>query len=199
MSLRNFPNHGTSYTRLPVSSSLSVLRIIKKPIRKCKEDNSDPYLAMLALHATKNSSGTSASELLMKRKLQTLVPLQNVTVNTKTKLKKQNVCQSRELQPLNTNDTVRYCQNNNWARTGIIPNKNDIMPQSYTLLKDKDKVIRRNRLFADDTSLFSVVQNMTKSANELNNNLAKISTWVFQWKMNFNPDPNKQAQEVIFS
>ena len=40
---------------------------------------------------------------------------------------------------------------------------------------------------------------MTKSANELNNNLAKISTWVFQWKMNFNPDPNKQAQEVIFS
>ena len=23
--------------------------------------------------------------------------------------------------------------------------------------------------------------------------------WAYQWKMNFNPDPNKQAQEVIFS
>ena len=23
--------------------------------------------------------------------------------------------------------------------------------------------------------------------------------WVFQWKMNFDPDPTKQAQEVIFS
>ena len=27
----------------------------------------------------------------------------------------------------------------------------------------------------------------------------KISTWAFQWKTRFNPDPNKQAQEVIFS
>ena len=27
----------------------------------------------------------------------------------------------------------------------------------------------------------------------------KISNWAFQWKMIFNPDPNKQAQEVIFS
>ena len=27
----------------------------------------------------------------------------------------------------------------------------------------------------------------------------KISDWAFQWKMSFNPDPSKQAQEVIFS
>ena len=27
----------------------------------------------------------------------------------------------------------------------------------------------------------------------------KISNWAFQWKRRFNPDPNKQAQEVIFS
>ena len=27
----------------------------------------------------------------------------------------------------------------------------------------------------------------------------KISNWAFQWKMGFNPEPNKQAQEVIFS
>ena len=26
-----------------------------------------------------------------------------------------------------------------------------------------------------------------------------ISNWVFQWKMQFNPDPKKQAQEVYFS
>ena len=32
------------------------------------------------------------------------------------------------------------------------------------------------RLFADDTSLFSVVENMSKLANELKNDLAKIST-----------------------
>ena len=29
-------------------------------------------------------------------------------------------------------------------------------------------------------------------------NLEMIHSWAFQWKMNFNPDPTKQAQEVIF-
>ena len=54
-------------------------------------------------------------------------------------------------------------------------------------------------LFADDLSLFSVVDNNTLSAINLNSDLSKINAWVSQWKMTFNPDPNKQAQEVIFS
>ena len=40
---------------------------------------------------------------------------------------------------------------------------------------------------------------MTKSANDLKNNLAKISTWGSQWKMNFKTNPPKRTQEVIFS
>ena len=55
------------------------------------------------------------------------------------------------------------------------------------------------KLFADDTSLFSIVQNVTTSASHLNNDLSKINNWAFQWKMSFNPDPSKQAQEVLFS
>ena len=55
-----------------------------------------------------------------------------------------------------------------------------------------------SRLFEDATSLFSVVCNMTSSANILNNDLLKINNWAYQWKMSFNPDPSKQAQEVIF-
>ena len=51
--------------------------------------------------------------------------------------------------------------------------------------------------FADDTSLFSIVQNVNISASHLNSDLSKISKWVFQWKICFNPDPSKQAQEVI--
>ena len=98
---------------------------------------------MLALCTRKNSSGTSPSELLTKRKLRTLAPPLNVNENTKTKLKRPTVRQSRHLQPLNTNGTVRYLQNNSWTRAGIILNKND-MPRSYTLLDDKDKVIRGN-------------------------------------------------------
>ena len=55
------------------------------------------------------------------------------------------------------------------------------------------------KLFADDTSLFSAVHVSNISANVLNNDLPKISEWVYKLKMLFNPDLNKQAQEVIFS
>ena len=55
------------------------------------------------------------------------------------------------------------------------------------------------KVFADDTSVFSIVQNVSTSANHLNNDLSKINNWAFHWKMSFNPDPSKQAQEVIFS
>ena len=51
--------------------------------------------------------------------------------------------------------------------------------------------------FADDTSLFSVVRDLNISANEINDNLNKA--WAHQWKMSFNTDPLKQAQEVTFS
>ena len=45
------------------------------------------------------------------------------------------------------------------------------------------------QLFADDTS----------AATQLNSDLEIISQWAYQWKMQFNPDKNKQAIQVIFS
>ena len=55
------------------------------------------------------------------------------------------------------------------------------------------------KIFADDTSLFSKVLDINESAKTLNIDLEKINQWAFQWKMQFNPDPNKEANEVIFS
>ena len=55
------------------------------------------------------------------------------------------------------------------------------------------------KLFADDTSLFSTVHDPNHSAKVLNDDLNKISEWAYKWKMLFNPDLTKQAQEVIFS
>ena len=49
------------------------------------------------------------------------------------------------------------------------------------------------KLFADDKSLFSVVHDVNASARGLNDDRA------FQRKMSFNPEPSKEAQEVIFS
>ena len=50
------------------------------------------------------------------------------------------------------------------------------------------------KLFADDTSLFSVIHDSQTSANVLNEDVEMIHNWAFQSKMNFNPDPTKQAQ-----
>ena len=54
------------------------------------------------------------------------------------------------------------------------------------------------KIFADETSLFSKVNDKGNSNTQLNSDLAKISKWTFQWKMSFNPDPNKQAIEVNY-
>ena len=53
------------------------------------------------------------------------------------------------------------------------------------------------KLLADDMLLFSVVHNITDSANLLNRDLSKINEWTLQWTMSFNPDPTKKAQEII--
>ena len=51
----------------------------------------------------------------------------------------------------------------------------------------------------DDTSWYYTVHYITRSTVSLNNGLTKISTWTVQWKMNFNPHPSKQAQELLLS
>ena len=67
-------------------------------------------------------------------------------------------------------------------------------------INDLSKGLTTNvRLFANNISLFSVVDNINMSATNLKSDLCKINSWASQWKMNFNPDPNNQAQEVIFS
>ena len=42
------------------------------------------------------------------------------------------------------------------------------------------------------------MKNNNLSTDQLNSDLEKIFNWAHQWKMSFNPDPKKQAQEVIF-
>ena len=54
------------------------------------------------------------------------------------------------------------------------------------------------KLFADDTFIFSVVYDFHLSAKQLNDDLNKISEWLFHGKMAFNPNLSKQAQEVVF-
>ena len=67
-------------------------------------------------------------------------------------------------------------------------------------INDLEKGLRSNvKFYADDTMLYSIVKDPQSSAADLNHDLQLIQNWAHQWKMEFNPDPTKQATEVLFS
>ena len=63
----------------------------------------------------------------------------------------------------------------------------------------EEGILSHVKFFADDTSLFSIIKDPMVSAHELQQDLNLISEWARQWKMSFNPDPTKQAEEILFS
>ena len=67
-------------------------------------------------------------------------------------------------------------------------------------INDLERNIKSNiKFFADDASLISTIKSPVISAEDLNHDLAFIHQWAQQWKMEFDPDPTKQASEVLFS
>ena len=62
-------------------------------------------------------------------------------------------------------------------------------------IKDlSDGFTTNTRLFLGNISRFSEVDNINVSTTNLNSDLSKINVYANQW----NPHPNKQAQEVFF-
>ena len=55
------------------------------------------------------------------------------------------------------------------------------------------------KLFADDASLFTVAEDSYTAASDMNHDLDLTSKWAHAWRMSFNPDPQKQAVELMFS
>ena len=62
-----------------------------------------------------------------------------------------------------------------------------------------DNISSEAKLFADNTSLFTVVYDIDVATDKLNRDLEIISNWAHQWMIQFNPDKNKQAVQVTFS
>ena len=67
-------------------------------------------------------------------------------------------------------------------------------------INDLERNTKSNiKFFADDTMIFSIVKDPKISANDLNHDLETIRQWANQWKLEFNPEPTKQATEILFS
>ena len=90
-------------------------------------------------------------------------------------------------------------QSSNWLLVKAGVPQGSILGPLFFLVYINDlseKITSRVKIFADGTSLFSVVNDTNISANELKKDFSERA---YKWKMSFNPDKNKQAQEVVFS
>ena len=93
-------------------------------------------------------------------------------------------------------------QNSSWENVNAgVPQGSILGPLLFLIyINDLSNGVSSSyKLFVDDTSLFSVVNDIQSSAATLHNDLTVISDWAFQWKIIFNPDMIKEEQEVIFS
>ena len=92
------------------------------------------------------------------------------------------------------------CSNFSLIESGV-PQGSVLGPLLFLIyINDLERNIKSNvKFFADDTMLFSIVKDPLISASDLNHDLDIIYQWAHQWKMEFNPDPTKQATEVLFS
>ena len=86
--------------------------------------------------------------------------------------------------------------NTSWCSTRFYPGSS----VSLDLYKSEN-LQTTVKIFADDTYLFSVVNDPVSCANKLNVDLEVINEWADQWKMSFDQwnmsfDPSKQAVQI---
>ena len=98
--------------------------------------------------------------------------------------------------------TVLNGQCSNWGDISAgVPQGSILGPLFFLVcINDLTADLKCNvKLFADDTSLFTVVHDSNTATNDMNHDLELISKWAHDWRMSFNPDPQKQAVQLIFS
>ena len=89
---------------------------------------------------------------------------------------------------------VLNSQTLNWKNIlATVPQGSILGPLFFLIfINDIPEGIQSNiKIFADDTSIFSVMKDRISASVTLNEDLYLISKWAYSWKMSFNPDPSK--------
>ncbi|KAL7868194.1 hypothetical protein SRHO_G00095780 [Serrasalmus rhombeus] len=126
------------------------VHIVKRLLKKAKDSNADPYLALLSYRASPLEHGISPA--LMRRKLRTTLPYiaghkQNRYLKQKQerlrRREKENYDKSAQaLKPLSRHDTVRIGDTNNWNTKATV--LDEVSPRSYTVRTEDGQILRRN-------------------------------------------------------
>ena len=153
-------SHITSSPTYPQSNGQAEkgVQIVKRLLKKAKENDSDPYIALLNYRSTPLDCGKSPAELLMNRKLRTRLPdpeeLLPVSGHDQRRTSIQWYNQhAHVLKPLNPNEVVRVRNDGQWSLKARVI-KQDQTPRSYLVETETGKVLRRNRkhlLFTKET------------------------------------------------
>ena len=97
---------------------------------------------------------------------------------------------------------ILIVQTSSWRPVlAVVPQGSVLGPLLFLVyINDLPSELKSNaKLFVDDTFFFAIVKDKNECENILNDDLQLLSKWTFNWKMHFNPDPSKLAQEVLFS
>lgn len=146
--------HDTSSPLYPRSNGLAerTVQTVKSILKKAQHSGEDPYLSMLNFRTTRKPDQPSPAEILMGRKLRTLLP---TVMKPKEMVSKQLVAErlkksaryynvhTREQPTLQPDATIRYRDHRSrtWEPARVL---DQVGPRSYNI-QTKSGVLRRNR------------------------------------------------------
>jgi hypothetical protein len=144
-------DHVSSSPEYPQSNGRAekAVQIVKRLLKKAKEADADPYLALLSYRATPLGGDKSPGEICMHRKLRTKLPSVEEhmkigkTMDAKPETKRYYDRGTRVLEPLDPFDTVRMQTKGVWAEKAMV--QQQVAPNSYAIQTESGKCFRRNR------------------------------------------------------